>query len=1064
MNMPDSPESLNPKEKAALKLIGEDVAARDLFFKRVSDPKWFFPLLEEEYFAAHAAPGPEQGEQEGFYRIPYWNVLDYLEKVSLRSDYVNYEKIVLSLLQIIRDVSSRRDDNNKPIDNYHTWVSFATILFNLPCHLILSEVIDLIPTWVNTQFGTNFQGHELATKLLPKLVMANDADSQAKAEKLLSHLMAVRRNEVGTHFPDRFVLVVDAHSLLEVFVSEKSEEFRLALSPTCISIISKSLREILRQQRPLSREFDFNNSYFRLSMGWSTNHLVFVRIEEIASQSPVRSIEDWFSEAPYDSPKVLGSEEIETADFESSSALVGAVTSHLWGTTLIQRFIREVASQVIGEWHPCLSWDLSYIWFTSLIEFKRMAHDAEETFVMILRSVMLSKAKANAPELVSVVQSYLANEYPFAIFRRLAIFVLAKQYQNPAFSGIRKQLFEKWVSVWLYDIHYERELIYLLEENCEAMSPTELGILRSRIAAYTNEHSNNIQRAFWKQRWYAALKANREFEILYEEMRSITGTEERPGYFVESMQGPGKSPYTIEELIASSNRKFADALLEFKGTNKWDGPTINGLAQTIAQAAEAQPDEMVNRLNDLPDKRIPFIHIYHFLTGIETAWKNRKKFDWETLVAFLEDYFGQAGFWQDEYTRENDDWKANHLWIAGATSSLVREAAETTSGNEQFQWSFPSELNLRVKNLLLKLSRVMHEEDPTSDDPISALLNTSRGKVVMALESLSIKIKRESGNQAWDEEIRSEFDRLIQLLTIPLITLIGFRYISFRELDQAWLENHVASFKDLPEVIWVSFFCGYLSHISRPGTDLYQLMIPHYERALNANLEGRGIEGHLVAHLADEYIDDLLPPGASIFNRMVQQWKPSFIKELVTFFFVNRSPWEFALEHGTPQPESQSLEKFRTKAIGVWRLVEEHYAGKINGLSREDKELISHSALLISFLPRLNTENTQLLKFSSQFPADDFNSANLLKMLNHLKNRDPDNSTEVAQFLADVLNGIVTSNVFLTYPEEAIADIVDFICSKGDAQTRGIGLEICSRYKERGISFLDPIYHKHASI
>ena len=70
-------------EKEILEIIKKRKAYEDYFFKKVNSIKWFKELKERGYFDADKNPAPVLSDKEGFYTIPYWSALSYLEKICL---------------------------------------------------------------------------------------------------------------------------------------------------------------------------------------------------------------------------------------------------------------------------------------------------------------------------------------------------------------------------------------------------------------------------------------------------------------------------------------------------------------------------------------------------------------------------------------------------------------------------------------------------------------------------------------------------------------------------------------------------------------------------------------------------------------------------------------------------------------------------------------------------------------------------------------------------------------------------------------------------------------------
>ena len=85
---------------------------------------WLIPLMKKGYFSGEKNPPPQEAkDQPGFYTIPYWNVLGYLEEVSKKNKEAPSDEITEALLEIADGIMSYRDEKGERIDNYRTdWV------------------------------------------------------------------------------------------------------------------------------------------------------------------------------------------------------------------------------------------------------------------------------------------------------------------------------------------------------------------------------------------------------------------------------------------------------------------------------------------------------------------------------------------------------------------------------------------------------------------------------------------------------------------------------------------------------------------------------------------------------------------------------------------------------------------------------------------------------------------------------------------------------------------------------------------------------------------------------
>src|SRR4030042_2924968 len=242
---------LTDKELKTINLILEDISYENYFFKKVKNLKWFYPLKEKGFFTPQKAPAQKPAEQEGYFIIPEWNILSYLEKVSQQAREPANEKYIDELLTIIKEVSNYRDSNSQHVDNYRTWYYFVKILLNLPNEKITEQVINLIPIWLDSKFDTSVPGSEITTKLLPKFLTDSPEDIK-KAEKIIASITAIKTHAfsekrakiLGEKEEKR--LVVDPYWLNEAF-SKYSEIIGVKCSTRVIEDLASKIKGLFKR-------------------------------------------------------------------------------------------------------------------------------------------------------------------------------------------------------------------------------------------------------------------------------------------------------------------------------------------------------------------------------------------------------------------------------------------------------------------------------------------------------------------------------------------------------------------------------------------------------------------------------------------------------------------------------------------------------------------------------------------------------------------------------------------------------------------------------------------------
>jgi len=222
-----------PEEQQVLYLIKSDNDHARYFWSRAKNLKWFYSLRDNDYFC------PKQIELDDNYNTLFWNVLDYLERVSEQvKDYQEYGK---ELLNIINDTVSYSNqllsDGKKGINNYHIWWYFVKIIHNLPPKIIIENLPindwqendkvhfgfrSLLLAMTDTSLGSNWDITDITRKLLPKFL--EDAYPAEYAETILDVITRIKEGAKTTSLSDRNEVVIawDAYWLLDAF--EKNHE------------------------------------------------------------------------------------------------------------------------------------------------------------------------------------------------------------------------------------------------------------------------------------------------------------------------------------------------------------------------------------------------------------------------------------------------------------------------------------------------------------------------------------------------------------------------------------------------------------------------------------------------------------------------------------------------------------------------------------------------------------------------------------------------------------------------------------------------------------------------
>jgi len=205
-------------------IIKNDKPQRDYFFKKLaSSPNpfpWLKPLIERGYFDPRNNPSPQEfPDKKGYFTIPRWNVLGYLENVAEKNKKTPSEEITRILLEIINSIINFRNEDGKRIENYRTdWV-MVKIIFSLPIEKIAKNHIEFISKALRSKWDTTIIASEIIEKILPKLI-------NKKAKNLILQLLDVIldykkiRKETGEEIYE-YTSIMDEYLLQELLNNNK---------------------------------------------------------------------------------------------------------------------------------------------------------------------------------------------------------------------------------------------------------------------------------------------------------------------------------------------------------------------------------------------------------------------------------------------------------------------------------------------------------------------------------------------------------------------------------------------------------------------------------------------------------------------------------------------------------------------------------------------------------------------------------------------------------------------------------------------------------------------------
>lgn len=246
----------NPKNLETIQGLFRHKGVELYFFTQklieLEDPRaWLIPLKDKGYFGGEKNPPPEEvKEKPGFYAMPLWDVMPYLENVAKKNKEESSEEITNALIEIIDSIINYKDEKGERVDNYRTDWFLTKIIFMLPYEKWNDEHIQFIGTSLQTQFGGMLIQSEIGRSVLPALIENKKANLILK---LLEVIMGFTKDTEDKL--DRIKPIME-----EYWLSEVLEKFKKNIAKLCgleaAKIGINKIKDILKEDKG-----SFSNSW-----------------------------------------------------------------------------------------------------------------------------------------------------------------------------------------------------------------------------------------------------------------------------------------------------------------------------------------------------------------------------------------------------------------------------------------------------------------------------------------------------------------------------------------------------------------------------------------------------------------------------------------------------------------------------------------------------------------------------------------------------------------------------------------------------------------------------------
>lgn len=278
---------------------------------------------------------------------------------------------------------------------------------------------------------------------------------------------------------------------------------------------------------------------------------------------------------------------------------------------------------------------------------------------------------------------------------------------------------------------------------------------------------------------------------------------------------------------------------------------------------------------------------------------------------------------------------------------------------------------------------------------------------------------------------------------IDAYILFGMYYQQFLYLDSSWTKTQLINFANFELKYWLPLMGGIVFANPPYSREIYQLMLPLYERAVHEEISLKPRDQGIARHIGVFYLRgyEYLSEDALITK---------YIKK------DNQNVGNLIVLFRQQEKHIKAVEdraKYEKLILDFWRFVLDFYEN-----SRDDENVKTLSQLngLIDFIPQLNQETTALIQRTVKFSARDYDNFEIIEALVALKEiGDPRSNAKAINLILDTL---IQKGTYIALKEKQIVELLEFLYEQGDLDG---GNKICNKLAMRGHEFQKECFLKH---
>ncbi|KJJ85785.1 hypothetical protein OMAG_000339 [Candidatus Omnitrophus magneticus] len=1027
----------------------------DYFFENLNNFIWFTHLKDKKCFCPE-----EHIRYDNSDNVIFWNVLNYLEKISKQIDHnLQYGKELMDIIDNLVQFSL----NKKRINNYRIWYSCVKILNNLPITVIKENItIDKFKKWLSVWTEPIL---DIGDNLLLKFLDDEFGTDYVYAESILYAVTEIRINDVSTK-QEKIVCAGMPYKIWDIF-NKHRKLFCERCSLDFVFEIADRLSKVLEyKQKESWTDVKINGDVYIIKVfriladGLKEGDIKF-------NDNEYKCVINKFADG-----QLAGNDRVLDLYTVEPSENIGHFTFTAPKKDFVSEIIKNLPQNInwqstdkleekILDIYKGLYSDNSQIWCSSLKDIsKQRVYDTKDVLTVILRDILFIKCKSNfKEETKKILATFLSDKYQFSIFRRFVLLCIDEFWRDyndflEKFIDVVPCVFKQSdFEVEMYDILYNHNSDFSLALK------ERIRVLIENGSEYYRKEGNQKSLADWQYKWLSPLRGNPDFSDLYEKSKQKVQLKDGKPYEPERSLsfdtgwGTSHSPISAKEILQKSIEELIKYLNGFKEDDDAD-TDMEALSEELQVAVKDKPEHFTDKIDMFHG--IKYLYIYKIFRGLKDAWNAGIEIDWQNIFNFIDKYFdGNKEIILSKIIKAQGEDRSKggrYIWIVDTIVDLIGDGSRSDAR------AFESNHFNKVEKIFDFIIPLLNgEEKPdTQRDALTYTSNTTLGRVILNYLTFSLRVARatKKKHENWGKE---KFERFFPIGIDGYIWLGGY-LPQINYLDNSYIKEKINNFsgKDFNNFEWQMFMEGYLT-VAKIDKDLYGLMRGNYIKALESGVFKDGTDERLVQHICIGYLQfgEELSKKNKNGETISLFWK--MLNEVDTT--DKRSRWENIVNFFWSRAEQGKLsDEFKKKILDFWEWTFNEKEFVQSKLEEDYNAFLSRLANLTILLDKIDEKNEQWLLLSAPHISKEDSFMNHSVFIKYLdKFSDEESIKRSGKIFKEVLQ--YTTPNFINKVE--IQSIVKklYEIGKKDQEIKLDADEICNTYGRRGIHFLRDLFN-----